>query len=669
MEWLRRHRLAVGLILVVAIALLSWQLLPDTSELATPAARQAVTAPTSVKRPSPAPSADVPAPAAEPSAASASILRGRAVDAVTGEPVLKFEIRWRELFGEARRPFNSRQRTFETTDGRFEYTDVPPGKWTLIVTARNYQRFELPEFSITSGAPQELLLPLQKGYALRGRIYDEATGAGIAASIDVLAPSASMALRGYGRDIANTTAQDGSFVMEGVPPGRTAVAVEAKNYTSRTVLVEVGANTPTLEIGLSGGGTIAGRFTTAAGAPIAGGSVMLSRADGGIAGTSNTDTAGTFEFPGLETGKYQLAGRYRSAIVMKDITLSGSNANVQLALQAGRTISGMVTGLRPELFERVSITVRREGNVTGTVNRVNNRGEFELNDVAPGPVRVTADINRTREVSKSIEMPADADITVNLDFPSGAALSGRVTRNNKPLADVTLVARPSDGRSQTNGHHVRTSKTGTYALRDMEPGEYFVMVGSFLSKPLQVDGEATFDIDVPGGDLTGRLLDDSAGLPIAGASVDVYFADAAASTLRMNALSDHLGQFTIASVVPAEYVLTIYKPGYKLYRERISFDAQSAAPAIRLRQDEGVEIRGRDAASGRPVREIMVIESIGGRGGIVTNLQLDEDGAGYLPSGLAGSNLQLIAPGAGYVEIPSWDGGALDLRFEPAKKQ
>jgi hypothetical protein len=129
-----------------------------------------------------------------------------------------------------------------------------------------------------------------------------------------------------------------------------------------------------------------------------------------------------------------------------------------------------------------------------------------------------------------------------------------------------------------------------------------------------------------------------------------------------------LGQFKIASVVPAEYTLTVYKPGYRLHRERIAFDPQSAAPVVRLRQDRGVEIRGRDAA-GKPVREIMLMETVGGRNGIFTNVQLDENGVGYLPSGLAGSHLQLVARGAGIVEISSWDGAALDLRFESFKKQ
>lgn len=668
MELLRRHRLALSLILIGVVALIAWQLRPETSQPTTPATQQQVlaSAPPSAEAPSSAPSADIPAPAAE--APVANILRGRAFDAVTGEPVTKFEIVWRQPLGERWQFFNARERTFETSDGRFEYTNVPPpGRWIVTVTARGYQRFELPDVRITTGPQQELLLPLQKGHAVRGRVYDEATGAGIAAGIDVLGPTASVVLRSTGGRSANTAGQDGSFVIEGVAPGRTTLVVEAKNYTTRTVLVEVGPNTPSLQIGLSAGGYIAGRFTNAAGTPIANGSISLYRSDGAIAGTSNTGAAGTFEFRGLDDATYQLAGRHGSAMIVQDVVLRGSAANIQLALKAGRTIRGKVTGLRSELLDKVGISVLREGENMYSHNRVDARGAFELNDVAPGPVRVVADVNRTREVSKAIEIPADADITISLDFPPSASLSGRMTRNNKPLADFDFFVHPPGPAGQSGWHRVRTSAAGTYMVSDMEPGEYVITAGSFISKPVQVNNQAVFDVDLPGGDLTGRVLDES-GSAMAEALVDIDFVEGAAASVRQHVRSDALGQFKIASVVPAEYTLTVYKPGYRLHRERIAFDPQSSAPVVRLRQERGVEIRGRDTA-GKPVREIMLMETVGGRNGIFSNLQLDENGVGYLPSGLTGSHLRLFARGAGIVEISSWDGSALDVRFESFNKQ
>jgi hypothetical protein len=668
MEWLRRHRFAAGLLLVLVVALIGWQLLPDRSQSPTSATPDVATAsPPTVETPSPPPSANVSVPAEEAADASAGALRGRAFDAITNEPVRRFEVTWREPIGEPKQQFDARRRTFETNDGSFEYTNVPPGKWGMIVTARGYQPFELPELKVTGGVAQEVLLPLQKGHTVRGRVYDQTTGAGIAATIEVLDPLAPMPSRSGGQADANAGGADGNFVIEGLPPGRTSLVVAAKNYTSRTVVVEVGASTPSLEIGLTAGGTITGRFTTAAGSPVAGASVTLYRPDGAVGDTRDTDDAGAFEFQDLNVGKYQLVGSHGSAIVTKDVTLSGRSVNVQLALKAGRSIRGTVTGLRPEQFGQVIVTGRRDRDVMWIQRGINERGEFELKDVSPGPVRVAAEMNRAREVSKSIEMPADFDVTVNLDFPPPATLSGRVTRKNMPLPDLTVAVRSTKpNSSSTSFDHHKTSSAGAYSVPDLEPGEYVVMVGSFISKPVQVQGQTVFNIDMPGGDLGGRVIDDGSGVPIARASVDLYIPDPTAS-VRINRLTDHLGQFTIPGIVPAEYVLAIYQPGYRLYRERISFDEQSAALTIRLPQERGVEIKCHDDA-GRPVREIMVMETIDGQSGFVLNLSLDERGVGYLPSGLAGSKLQVIAP-TGYLEIPSWNGAALDLRFAPPDKE
>lgn len=617
--------------------------------------------PPPAEAPSAATSEDIPAPAA--GARVGNILRGRAFDFATGEPVKKFEIVWRQPRDEQWQLFNSRERTFETSDGRFEYTDVPRGRWIVTVTAPGYQRFQLPEVRITGAPEQELLLPLQKGHVVRGRVYDEATGAGIAAGIDVLKPDAALALRGSGGRRENMAGQDGSFVIDGVAPGSVTLVVEAKNYTTRPVPVEVGPNMPPLQIGLSTGGIVAGRFTTADGKPIANASISLTRSDGTAGANDQTDAAGAFEFRGLDDAKYQLVGRRGTALALQDVVLRGSATNIQLALKAGRTIRGKVTGLGPELLDKVSISVQREGENTYSVISARREGEFELNDVAPGPVRVVAKFRNAREVSKAIEMPADADVSVILDFPPGATLSGRLTRNNRPLAEFDFIVRPPARDAMTGWHNVKTSAAGTYSVSDMAPGEYVLVAGSFVSKPVQVNGQAVFDVDVPGGDLTGRVLDESGSAPMADAQVHIDFVEGAASPVRLVAQTDQLGHFKIASVVPGEYTLTVYKLGYRLHRERTVIGPDSAAPEIRLRQDRGVEIRGRDAA-GKPVREIMVSERFNGRGGIFTNLQLDESGIGYLPSGLTGSDLDLIARGAGLVTISSWGGVPLDVRFE-----
>jgi hypothetical protein len=47
-----------------------------------------------------------------------------------------------------------------------------------------------------------------------------------------------------------------------------------------------------------------------------------------------------------------------------------------------------------------------------------------------------------RQLAKKVVMPAAGDITVNLDFPAGARLSGRVTHRGQPVAGAAVRPRP-----------------------------------------------------------------------------------------------------------------------------------------------------------------------------------------------------------------------------------
>jgi hypothetical protein len=59
------------------------------------------------------------------------------------------------------------------------------------------------------------------------------------------------------------------------------------------------------------------------------------------------------------------------------------------------------------------------------------------------------------------------------------------------------------------------------------------------------------------------------------------------------------------------------------------------------------------------------VETIRGRHGISFNVTLDENGVGYVPSGLAGSTLSFGADGYAVAEVREWSGDELRLKFTP----
>ena len=375
-------------------------------------------------------------------------LRGRVIDAVTWQPVQEFEV---QFHGTQRTKMGDEapgMRTFKSADGRFEWEYLPPGKWMVTASAPGYQRFETSGLRIRGGqTTAEIVLPMRPGEQLRGRVYDEVSGAGITAASVGFRESDQGRFEGNWRSrVRVTTAQDGSFVLDGVPPGRVTLEVSASDHAARELEVAVG-DAPPLEIGLSAGGTIAGRLTAADGVTPVAGMVGLFRVDEGFGGSIRTTAAGEFSFRHLSEGRYELTGQAEGGSIAHEIVLA-RNQHVDglvLALAAGHTIRGLVTGLSPEDLERLRIMLHRDGSALSSYEgvAVDEHGAYALHGVAPGRVHVLADVTMRRQIARTIEVPVDSDVTLNIDFPAGARLSGRVTRAGEPLSGVWLNPRPS----------------------------------------------------------------------------------------------------------------------------------------------------------------------------------------------------------------------------------
>ncbi len=678
MGLLHRHRFVLALALILCLILLGrWAMLPDDAVNAPPRTERLATSdgsPAKAQPPTSAESASGIAPSADDSAFSFGILRGRVIDAVTREPVREFELEFHGTQATKVGDEAPGARTFRTEDGRFEWQYLLPGKWTVTASARGYQRFELGNLQISSGeVTPEIVLPLRPGHRLRGRVYDEISGVGIASASIGFRESHVGRFEGNWRMRVHVTSEkNGSFVLEGAPPGRITLAISAQDYAGRELDVVVGEETSPLEIGLSAGGTIAGHLTAADGLTPVAGAVGLFHLDEGFGGTSRTGEAGEFSFQHLAAGRYHLTGQAQGATVAREIVLA-SNERIEgivLALGAGRSIRGVVTGLRPEELKRVNISLRRDGDAGGSFGDVgiDDGGAYALHGVPPGRVQVVADVTMRRQLSRTIEMPADADITVNLDFPRGARLSGHVTRGGEPLSGAWLVPRPVV-EQDVYVYGTSTSSRGEYVIEDLATGEYNVWIGAYRSRSVQLSGDTVFDIDVPLAHLAGRVLEEGGKAPVVEADVDIWPAQPSSSRIRLHDSSDHFGQFALAGLEPGEFMLTAYKPGYEMFRERISYGSPIADLTIRLRQGKGVEIRAHEAGSGKPLQSVYAIEMIGDRNGSRLQLHLDENGIGYIPSALAGSSISFSAFGYVPAVIREWSGQGLDLQLRRQKAQ
>jgi carboxypeptidase family protein len=627
---------------------------------------------------SPGPPSAAPTPPQEPVKATAppansgpalSAFRGRVIDAASREPVREFELRFAE-WGRSTNQQTPGPQKFKTDDGRFEWQQLPPGHWMMIAAAAGYQPFFLQSVELLEGrTTSEVLLPLVRGYAVRGRVYDLASNTAIASADITYHPAGEGFYDGNFRLRPSTeSGKDGTFILSGLPPGRITLDVSAQKYAGRELDLTVDDDMAPLEIGLSGGGAISGRLTASDGATSVAGWAGLYRLTGsrGSSGfEGRTNAAGEFSFDSLEAGTYRLTGRGPSGNATREFTIAESERieGVILALRAGGIIRGKVTGLRPEDMKQLEITLTPESEMgLGTRASINERGEYELRDARPGRGRLAADVNMRKQLARMIDVPANADMTIDLDFPRGARVSGRVTQRGKPVPGVWLEPRPTEPRDDFYMYGAQTAPTGQYVIDDVPPGEYTIWIDGYKSRPFQVSGDTVFDIDASP-QLAGRILEDNGKVPIADAELAVWPADPKTSKSRALDRSDHYGRFAMAGLEPRDFVMTVYKPGYAMYRERIAFATPVLDMTIRLRRDTGVEVRAHDAATGKPLHKLIVSEMRGDRPTFQVPVPLDEDGAGYIPGALAGTAIDFWAEGYAKQSVREWDGEQLNLKF------
>ena len=667
---LDRRASILGLAAVAGVALLAWWLLrPDETSIVQ---RQPVAVPVA-EAPATPPAIEAPPAPEEPapdSSASFGTFRGRVIDAATREPLREFEL---TFLGSAETKVGYEApgtRKFSANDGRFEWQYLPPGSWNVTADAPGYRRFIVEGVRLVKGEPTaEIVVPLTRGNVVRGRVYDEATNAGIVAARISFRDAGTGRYQGDWRTRSFATSdKDGSFVLNGVPAGRVRLEVGASEYAGREVDIVVGNETKLVEIGLSTGAMIAGRLTAADGVTPVTGRAGLEDLDDRSAALSRTGPAGEFEFRNLHPGSYRVVGRGpRGGTATREFAIAGNERieGVVLALRTGRTIRGTVTGLSAEDLKRVEIRAQRDGGLAGDdPATANERGEYELRGVQPGRVYVVADVPSRRQVSQTVDVPADSDVTVNLVFPRGVRLSGRVTQRGQPIARVSVAPRSSVLNDNLFVFSTTTSANGEYVIEGLPVGEYFIRIDGYRTRSFKLAGDMVFDIDVPAAQLAGRILEENGTVPIVGAGLDLWPADAGGEWIRLFDHADRLGRFAVAGLEPGStFTFTVYKPGYELYREQIRYATPVHDKTIRLRRDPGVALQAVDAATGKPLQELYVSEMIGDKNGLSLTVPLDEQGLGYIPGGLAGATVAFWTQGYVSQTVSAWDGDRLDLKF------
>lgn len=599
-----------------------------------------------------------PAPSSAPPSATATGFRGRIIDAVTRQPVKEFEVQLIRVRREVYREDEPITRSFKPATGRFSWDDVAAGTWRAAVSAPGYQMFNLDDLQISAGrTTREFVMPLLRGFAVRGRVFELSTGASIVdARISFRQVGVSESFR-RARAYAKSK-EDGSFTLDGLPGGDIVLTVGARDHAYRELGILVDEKTPPQEIALSNGGTIAGTVTTTAGVPVKG-SVRLEGPGPGY--FSETNDAGQFSYTHMQAGRYRVSADTSAGSARQEFMLGQDEIKdgIALIVGAGRSVRGTVRGLRPEQMQRTDLLLQIESENASLSARPDERGAYVLKGVPPGHAVMTV-FGPGLQFDKTVDVPSDQDVTLDIVFPTGARLSGRVTQDGKPAANKNLWMGLVDDKSRTL-YRARTSEDGQYEIEGLPPGEYRLRADEDISRAITMAGDAVLNIDIPSVQLSARIVEDGGAVPIVGANV--YLRGSAPETARVRGdkQTDDFGQCALTGIEPGEIVLMVYKPGYEMHREKIAYSSPITNRTITLRKSAGVEVRVQPGSRRFP-RGFTITQSFPGNDCVVDIwIPLDGERVGHVPSALAGTTLQIGRFSGKPIVIEEWDGQPFEL--------
>ncbi len=406
--------------------------------------------------------------------------------------------------------------------------------------------------------------------------------------------------------IENVTSEDGTFRLTGLPPGSLTAEIAATGFSKRSKSLEV-TGTGDVDLGtieLHRGATVTGIVRDEIGNPVRGALVRKRKGPmmdnpvlamfAGAGEQARTDPDGRFRLAALPPGRIQLvasADGFASARSERvELEAGEVRDGLDIALGHGGAIDGQLLvgpGGRPADYVVIAQEQRSQLSVTADLAP---DGKFEMRNLDPGTWIVQAmpagifssagtmndfqpgkgvDIGAMMEqitsnvVSERCRVRAGETSEVELDAAdliTGTRWTVRVAVGDAPLSTGIVEATRVDGSSIRVGILFE----GRAILSNVEPGPYRVQIRSGMTMaqigaPQDLEfpagkQEHSTRIELPGGELRGRVVDAESGDPLAMALVRLIHEDAAERDDPIGmALTNTEGEFVFSGLLDGRY--------------------------------------------------------------------------------------------------------------------
>jgi len=164
-------------------------------------------------------------------------------------------------------------------------------------------------------------------------------------------------------------------------------------------------------------------------------------------------------------------------------------------LKTGSTLRGKVIGLRSDELPKAEIVVEGAGGFTADTS-TSPDGSYVVHGIPNGRIQVTAQTYGERSLTRVIQVDEGAqELTLNIQFPTEARLSGRITRGGQAVTHVAVrVWAREPGVVSASA---KTDAEGRYVIEGLSNGDYLISVqGVRGSKNQRVSGSTLLDIEL-----------------------------------------------------------------------------------------------------------------------------------------------------------------------------
>jgi protocatechuate 3,4-dioxygenase beta subunit len=583
--------------------------------------------------------------------------------------------------------------TQSDAEGRFSFKSIPHGGYRLVARKGALIGWRPELVMLAPGAAVEsVVVELSGGLRIAGKVVDFASNGVAAAQVSAKAI-------GFAQSpVTTTTAPDGTFVLEGLPPGDYFVRATADRHGATGQQLMVRRDVADLRFSLAADTVVMGEVHSARGEIVKRGTVTVWNAAVRNPWRSHTnvttvltDDAGRFKVSGLIPGFYwlEVVSEEGRASVGPNRLPAGVEEYVDVRLGQGGSISGRVSAKGKGPLPKALVRCRSEYQDRRVVS--DGDGNFTCDGLVRGVYDVlvvrsgvddhpwylgnnTGFIRAYGGRRATIAKAEDALTGVDLEIPvEESKITGTVMgRDGNPAVgamvyasrDVLGVSRRAFHERATDAKTM-TGADGTFTLENLPEGTFRIWAEDFTQGKAAVEHVAAGARGVAlrlraAGSIAGVVVDEQ-GQAVPSFSIRALsrprktesYEESVERTegipAALQTLFDPDGRFSLPQLKEGTYELVVTTGDGKLGRQQVTLAEGEAKTGVRIELGARGKLRGRviDHAQGAGVPFCRVEVEIAGQ---LRRTTSEKDGSFVLTGLLPGQEVSVRLHAQGYID-------------------